>query len=132
MTLKSPPILPILSSTPNRKDSTMKRVICPETACRNGFVRVDETRSKLCDLCGGDGSILTTDERAEKYSKELDRLTVAIIKADLNKMNAPLHVRRQCQDLQMRGYLKEKLNSILERRTNADHDQRKDGNQRRR
>lgn len=87
----------------------MKRIPCPSAACRNGMERVDETHSKLCDTCGGDGSILTTDDRAERYSKELDRLTVAIIKMDLQKLNTPLHVRRQSSDIQARAYLAEQL-----------------------
>lgn len=94
----------------------MRRIPCPEQSCRNGFERIDETHSKLCSCCGGDGSILTTDDRAERYSKELDRLTVAIIKADLNKMVAPMHVRRQCQDIQSRSYLAAKLREIRKRK----------------
>lgn len=93
------------------------RIPCPEKSCRNGFERVDETHSKLCDCCGGDGSILTTDDRAERYAKELDRLTVAIIKMDLNKLKAPLYVRRQCQDIQTRAFLAEKLRDLKRRKT---------------
>lgn len=89
---------------------------CPERSCRNGFERIDETHSKLCDCCGGSAAILVDSERAEKYSKELDRLTVAIIKMDLNKLHAPLHVRRQCSDIQARAYLATKLNDLKRRK----------------
>ena len=94
----------------------MKRIPCPSAVCRNGMERKDEEHSILCETCGGDGTILTTDDRAERYAKELDRLTVAIIKADLNKMVAPMHVRRQCQDIQSRSYLAAKLREIRKRK----------------
>ena len=94
----------------------MKRVKCPSAVCWNGMERVDETHSKLCDTCQGDGTILTTDDRAERYSKELDRLTVAIIKMDLNKLKAPLYVRSQCDDIQKRAYLAEKLRNLKGRK----------------
>lgn len=88
------------------------RVPCPSTACRNGFERKDESHSILCETCSGDGTLLVSSERAEKYSAALDRLTVAIIKMDLNKLQASAHVKAQCADIQARSYLAERLRNI--------------------